>query len=139
MYGIFKKNIRSPCFVGCNPTRYLILPKKHIKYERDWIQRLYLHRNPQNLFRKYKSWAFTNFHNKSDCLLQNKQTNDYKDKVRETCLKLVKRFVKIRIRNGCISRYVKCQFGCGILKMVGPKKQDFWPKINILKENHCIL
>ena len=32
-----------------------------------------------------------------------------------------------------------CQFGCGILKMVGPKKQDFWPKINILKGNHCIL
>ena len=23
------------------------------------------------------------------------------------------------------------QFGCGILKMVGPKEQDFWPKINI--------
>ena len=23
--------------------------------------------------------------------------------------------------------------------MVGPKKQDFWPKINILKVNHCIL
>jgi hypothetical protein len=23
--------------------------------------------------------------------------------------------------------------------MVGPKKQGFWPKINILKENHCIL
>ena len=23
--------------------------------------------------------------------------------------------------------------------MVGPKKQDFWPKINILKENDCIL
>ena len=22
------------------------------------------------------------------------------------------------------------QFGCGILKMVGPKKQDFWPRIN---------
>ena len=33
----------------------------------------------------------------------------------------------------------KYQFGCGILKMVGPKKQDFWPKINILKGNHCIL
>ena len=31
------------------------------------------------------------------------------------------------------------QFGCGILKMVGPKKQEFWPKINILKGNHCIL
>ena len=33
--------------------------------------------------------------------------------------------------------YVLCkyQFGCGILKMVGPKKQDFWPKINILKGN----
>ena len=24
------------------------------------------------------------------------------------------------------------QFGCGILKMVGPKKQYLWPKINIL-------
>ena len=23
--------------------------------------------------------------------------------------------------------------------MVDPKKQDFWPKINILKGNHCIL
>ena len=23
--------------------------------------------------------------------------------------------------------------------MVGPKNQDFWPKINILKGNHCIL
>ena len=23
--------------------------------------------------------------------------------------------------------------------MVGPKKQDFWPKIDILKGNHCIL
>ena len=23
--------------------------------------------------------------------------------------------------------------------MVGHKKQDFWPKINILKGNHCIL
>ena len=25
------------------------------------------------------------------------------------------------------------QFGCGISKMVGPKKQDFWPRINILE------
>ena len=23
--------------------------------------------------------------------------------------------------------------------MVGPKKQDFWPKISILKGKHCIL
>ena len=23
--------------------------------------------------------------------------------------------------------------------MVGPKEQDFWPKVNILKGNHCIL
>ena len=23
--------------------------------------------------------------------------------------------------------------------MVGPKMQAFWPKINVLKENHCIL
>ena len=22
---------------------------------------------------------------------------------------------------------------------MGPKQQDFWPKINILKRNHCIL
>jgi hypothetical protein len=25
-----------------------------------------------------------------------------------------------------------CQFGCGILKMVGPKMQDFCPRINML-------
>ena len=31
------------------------------------------------------------------------------------------------------------QFGCGILKMVGPKKQDFCPKINIHRGKHCIL
>ena len=31
------------------------------------------------------------------------------------------------------------QFGCGILRMVGPKKQYFWAKINLLKEKHCIL
>ena len=23
--------------------------------------------------------------------------------------------------------------------MVGPRKQNFWPKVNILKGNHCIL
>ena len=28
-----------------------------------------------------------------------------------------------------------CQFGCGILKMVGPKMQDFCPRINMLKGN----
>ena len=27
----------------------------------------------------------------------------------------------------------QCQFGYGISKMVGPKKQDFWPRINILE------
>ena len=27
------------------------------------------------------------------------------------------------------------QFGCGILKMVGPKMQDFWPRIDMLKGN----
>ena len=26
-----------------------------------------------------------------------------------------------------------CQFGSRISKMVGPKKQDFWPRINIPK------
>ena len=35
--------------------------------------------------------------------------------------------------------YNQYQFGCSILKMVGPKKQDFCPKINILTGNHCIL
>ena len=29
----------------------------------------------------------------------------------------------------------ECQFGCGILKMVGPKMQDFFPRINMLKGN----
>ena len=34
----------------------------------------------------------------------------------------------------CAILYIlQCQFGCGILKMVGPKKQEFWPRINILK------
>ena len=33
----------------------------------------------------------------------------------------------------------KYRFGCGILKMVGHKKQDFWPKNDIVKENRCIL
>ena len=27
----------------------------------------------------------------------------------------------------------QCQFGCGILKVVGPKMQDFYPRINMLK------
>ena len=27
--------------------------------------------------------------------------------------------------------YMCTQFGCGILKMVGTKKHDFWPEINI--------
>ena len=31
------------------------------------------------------------------------------------------------------------QFGCGILDMVGPKKQEFWPKFNLLKRNYSIL
>ena len=31
------------------------------------------------------------------------------------------------------------QFSYGISKMVGSKKQGFWPKINMLKGNHCIL
>ena len=38
-----------------------------------------------------------------------------------------------------MTREIQCQFGCGILKIVGPKEQDFWPKIDILKGNHCIL
>ena len=34
---------------------------------------------------------------------------------------------------------LKYQFGCGSLKMVGPKKQDFWPIIDILRVSYCIL
>ena len=30
---------------------------------------------------------------------------------------------------------VYCQFGCGILKIVGPKMQGFCPRIDMLKEN----
>jgi hypothetical protein len=30
---------------------------------------------------------------------------------------------------------VRCQFGCGILKMVGPKMQDFCQRIDMLKGN----
>ena len=30
-------------------------------------------------------------------------------------------------------------FGCGISNMVGPKMQEFWPRINIHIGNHCIL
>ena len=33
-----------------------------------------------------------------------------------------------------VTRYYY-QFGCGISKMVGPKKQYFFPRINMLKEN----
>ena len=29
----------------------------------------------------------------------------------------------------------QCQFGCGILKMVGPEMQDFCPRIDMLKGN----
>ena len=31
--------------------------------------------------------------------------------------------------------YFLIQFGCGILKMVGPKMQDFCPRIDMLKRN----
>ena len=31
------------------------------------------------------------------------------------------------------------QFGCGILKMVGPKMQAFCSRIDMLKGNRCIL
>ena len=43
------------------------------------------------------------------------------------------------IVNFIIQKLKSKQFGCGIFKMVGPKKQDFWEKINIHKGNHCIL
>ena len=38
-----------------------------------------------------------------------------------------------------LTRIIYYQFGYVILKMVVHKKQDFWPKINILKGNLCIL
>ena len=43
-----------------------------------------------------------------------------------------------RIGQSCVT-LLCINISCGILKMVGPKKQDFWPKINIIKGNHCIL
>ena len=39
----------------------------------------------------------------------------------------------------CSSKCVLISFRCGILIKVSPNKQDFLPKINILKGNHCIL
>ena len=39
---------------------------------------------------------------------------------------------------GCLQfypMYTVYQFGCGIAKIVGPKKQAFCPKINMLKGN----
>ena len=35
--------------------------------------------------------------------------------------------------------YSSCQFGCGILKIVGPKMQAFCPRIDMPKGNRCIL
>ena len=32
-----------------------------------------------------------------------------------------------------VSCPIWCHLGCGISKTVGPKKQDFWPRINIIK------
>ena len=40
---------------------------------------------------------------------------------------------------GLKTHMYKGQFGCGILKIVGPKMQDFCPKIDMLKGNRCIL
>ena len=34
---------------------------------------------------------------------------------------------------------VQCQFGCAMLKIVGPKMQAFCLRINMLKGNRCIL
>ena len=31
------------------------------------------------------------------------------------------------------------QFGCRISKMVGPKQQDFWPRINLIKGKQNLL
>ena len=31
--------------------------------------------------------------------------------------------------------HLQCQLGCGIIKMLGPKMQDFCPRIIMLKEN----
>ena len=31
------------------------------------------------------------------------------------------------------------QFGCRISKMVGPKQQDFWPRINLIKGKKNLL
>jgi hypothetical protein len=45
---------------------------------------------------------------------------------------------KLMYTNGVILdslRVRQYQFGCGISKMVGPKKQGFCPKINMLKGN----
>ena len=45
-----------------------------------------------------------------------------------------KKFVKPKPKHWTPQSLIpQCQFGCGILKIVGPKMQDFCPRINMLK------
>ena len=41
----------------------------------------------------------------------------------------------IRLGRDHFGMHILCQFGCGILKMVGPKMQDFCPRINMHVKN----
>ena len=47
--------------------------------------------------------------------------------------KAVHRILSTLLMAAVLTLLVKYQFDCGILKMVGLEKQDFWPRINILK------
>ena len=47
--------------------------------------------------------------------------------------------MKCIITNAQILKNLQFPGRCTTLQMVGPKKQDFWRNINILKGNRCIL
>ena len=83
--------VRSLCFVGCNPTRYLILPKKTHKVCRGIefkdcicteIRKIYSETTNPELSRIFTT-------NQIVCDKKKTQkTNNYKDKARETCFKI---------------------------------------------------
>ena len=72
-------------------------------------------------------WPFSDYHNFSNHVEHyhgfNRQCNFPNCDVGS---KSIQEFVQHHVRH-------TGQLGCGILKMVGPKKQDFCPRINIIK------
>jgi hypothetical protein len=62
------------------------------------------------------------------------RTNSISDKLFHTSLPSENKWMKFLVA-GPLLAISNNQFGCGILKMVGPKMQDFCQRNNMLKEN----